>query len=507
MVARKHPRGAPAGSGISRRELLQSSLALALSGATPRLRIRQLASGGSRVSNPDMLRGARPLVVQPVLLYSIPQRVPGRSWRSWGSLQSQEAVEEEARRISEELSRLSEAAGFPLTFRPVARVSSVEEAQSLRAARADVALVYAAGGWIQELNAACDAGQWAIIFVRYRSGPYYLWHEIVHSRFLRGHTDRVQHPKVGLDDVIVDDPAELLWRLRALFGLKNVLGQRIVCIGGPGGWETPEAPQRARERFALEMPTVPIPDIQAMIQAGRKDRRLMDECRREASAYIDAPGVTLRTTREAVTECFLLKKLCQRLMSEHKAWAVTTRDCMNSYAGIMPCLTLTLLNDEGYMAYCEGDFVVIPAGMLLHFISGQPTYFCNPTFPHAGRMMFAHCTAPRRMDGRDLEPVELVTHYESDHGAATHVLFRRGQRLTIVKPDFEAQRWLATTGSITDTPFLDTCRAQVEVQLEADTQEVLKNLRGFHCMLAYGDFRREIRYAAGKVGIQVDIPA
>jgi len=107
------------------------------------------------------------------------------------------------------------------------------------------------------------------------------------------------------------------------------------------------------------------------------------------------------------------------------------------------------------------------------------------------------------MDGKSLEPVEIVTHYESDHGAATHVAFRKGQVLTIIKPDFEAKHWLALTGKIIDTPWLPTCRAQVEVELGADTQEVLQNLRGFHCMLAYGDYTREVAYAAKKVGITV----
>jgi hypothetical protein len=107
------------------------------------------------------------------------------------------------------------------------------------------------------------------------------------------------------------------------------------------------------------------------------------------------------------------------------------------------------------------------------------------------------------MDGKMLEPVELVTHYESDHGAATHVLFRKGQLLTILKPDFEAKRWLAVTGKIVDTPFVDTCRAQVEVELAAETQDVIRNLRGFHCMLAYGDHTKEVTYAAKKVGIEV----
>ena len=242
-----------------------------------------------------------------------------------------------------------------------------------------------------------------------------------------------------------------------------------------------------------------------MIEAARQDGQLMAQARNQAKEYINADGVTLATTEEHVAGSFLLKKLFHDLMDKSEAFAVTTRGCMGSYAGILPCLTLTLINDDGYMAYCEGDFVVIPSGILLHFIAGKPTYFCNPTYPHDGKMMFAHCTAPRRMDGQELEPVELVTHYESDYGAATHVEFRKGQLLTILKPDFEARKWLAMTGSIVDTPYMDTCRAQVEVELNADTQEVLRNLRGFHCMLAYGDYTREVAYAAGKVGIDVQV--
>ena len=178
---------------------------------------------------------------------------------------------------------------------------------------------------------------------------------------------------------------------------------------------------------------------------------------------------------------------------------------MGSYAGIMPCLTLGLVNDGGQMAYCESDFVVIPSGILMHFISGKPTYLCNPTYPHDGRMLFAHCAAPRRMDGRNLEPVDIVTHYESDYGAASHVHFRKGQVITVLKPDFEATEWLAFTGTVIDTPELSTCRAQIELKLDADIQDVLANMRGFHCMLAYGDYTREVGYAAKKVGINVQI--
>ena len=33
--------------------------------------------------------------------------------------------------------------------------------------------------------------------------------------------------------------------------------------------------------------------------------------------------------------------------------------------------------------------------------------------------------------------------------------------------------------------------------------DFVNNLRGFHCMLAYGDYTKEVAYAASKVGITV----
>lgn len=448
---------------------------------------------------------AADLVVQPVLMYDSPRRQKGKSWRNWGGVHGDKAAKIEMERIAQELKQLAETAEFGLQCLPVTGVANPEEARDLKETEADAIVLYAAGGWTDTLDALTDLGKPVVVFLRQESGPYYLWHEIVHSRFLRSHTDRLDHPRMDVNDVVVDDPNEMLWRLRALYGLKNTVGRRIVCVGGPGGWSCPEAPERARERFQLDMVTVPIRELEDMVKAGRKKRSLMAKCRKEAEDYLSPEDVTRVTSEEAVIEAFLLKRLFEDLMKQYKAYAITTNACMGSYAGIMPCLTLGLINDNGHMAYCESDFVVIPSGILMHFISGQPTYFCNPTFPHDGRMMFAHCATPRRMDGKNLEPVDIVTHYESDHGAASHVKFRKGQLMTVLKPDFEAENWLAFTGNVIDTPELPTCRGQVELALNADMQDVLENLRGFHCMLAYGDHMRDVAYAAKKVGIKVQI--
>jgi hypothetical protein len=483
---------------MKRREFLQTTATIGLGAAAGALWRPALAAEPL-----NMRIGASDLCVQPVLTYSLTQRQPARSWRPWGDIQTEQAVTDEVARIERELKALAGTADFGLKTLPPAKLNAAQQAGALKDANADALLVYASGGGTDVLEALAALGKPMVLFVRDRSGPYYLWHEIVDSRFVRSHTDAPKQANAGLDDVVVDDQAEILWRLRALFGLKNTIGRRIVCVGGPGGWACPQAPERARQRFQLEMVTATIPEVNALIEAARKEAAKVAESKRQARSYVAAKGVTSQISADAVAEAFLLKNVFRELMAKHGACAVTTSGCMGSHAGIMPCLTLTLTNDDGYMAYCESDFVNIPAGILMHYIANRPTYFCNPTFPHNGRMLFAHCTAPRRMDGRTLAPVTLVTHYESDHGAATHVHFRKGQTVTVIKPDFEAKHWLALTGKVADTPFLATCRAQIEVALDADTQEVIRNMRGFHCQIAYGDWTREVVYAAKKVGIEV----
>lgn len=483
---------------MKRREFLQTTATFSLAAASGFLSRQALAAEPL-----DMRIGASDLRLQPVLIYGLTQRQPGRSWRPWGDIQTEAAVTEEIARIERELKDLSGGADFGLTVLPPARVNGRPQVEALKEAKADALLVYASGGGTDLLEAMAGLGKPMVIFVRNKSGPYYLWHEIVDSRFLRSHTDAVKQTNASLEDVVVDEQADILWRLRGLYGLKNTVGRRIICVGGPSGWACPQAPERARQRFQLDMVTVTIPEVNALIEAARQDTAAVERSRQEAADYLNGRGVTSEISKQAVAEAFLLKALFRDLMRKHDACAVTTNGCMASYAGIMPCLTLTLTNDDGYMAYCESDFVNIPAGILMHYIAGRPTYFCNPTIPHEGRMLFAHCTAPRRMDGHKLEPVTLVTHYESDHGAATHVHFPKGQTVTIIKPDFEARHWLALTGRIVDHPFLATCRAQIEIALDADTQDVIRNMRGFHCQIAYGDWTREVTYAAKKVGIEV----
>ena len=202
---------------------------------------------------------------------------------------------------------------------------------------------------------------------------------------------------------------------------------------------------------------------------------------------------------------FLLEHVFRKLLARADCRAITINACMGT---IMPkaettaCLPLSLLNDAGYMAFCESDFVVIPAGILLANVSGQPVFLNDPTYPHEGIITLAHCTAPRRMDGEKLAPARIMTHFESDYGAAPKVEMPIGQTLTNIIPDFKAERWTGLLGKIEACPLLPICRSQIDIRFEHPDEVLARHMPGFHWMTGYGDHLREIGYALNKVSIE-----
>jgi hypothetical protein len=494
-------------NGISRRGFLQGvsgagALGMALTGLT--WSSVAMAAGSDDRAGPQR----RALVVRPILIYEIPTRRPQTSWRSWGGIETQEQAEQELGRIQGEMSKMKERADFPVEFTKPVGIRSAEDVAKIDGLeQADVTIIYAAGGPMDAFDAIGKRAKNTIIFCRHKSGPVYLWYEIISPRYLRQHTDALKVKGVDDGDVIVDNQDEILWRLRALAGLQNTLGTRILCIGGPAGWAQPRdvVPNLVREVWKFDMQTVSYDDLGKLIKEARADSAAVTRAKERAAEYLKASGVKLETKPEFVENAFLLEQVFIGLMKKADCQAITINGCMGT---IMPlaetsaCLTLSLLNDSRYMAFCESDFVVIPSGVLLANISGNPVFLNDPTYPHDGIITLAHCTAPRKMNGKSLEPVRILTHFESDYGAAPKVEMGKGQVVTNIIPDFLIKRWVGLKGKIIDAPFMPICRSQIDISFTCDSLKLAERMPGFHWMTSYGDYMKEIGYACKKLGIQ-----
>jgi len=496
-----HPHCCPCGCtgedvGLSRRTFLGAAGCAALTGLS-----WSLLSAAEADAAPER----EPLVVKPVFAYTTYGRRNQTSWRSWGGIEKQQDADQEMVRIRKELEQLTAKADFPLRFLPLSPARGAGDvAKMADLAQADAFLIYAANGSGGIFDAIAKHKKPTVFFLRHRSGPLSLWYEIISPRYVRRHGDRIAQTWMSDDDVVVDSLDDVTWRLRALCGLRNTIGSRIVTIGGASGWAHREAPQLAVDRWKLDIQNVPYPELGRLIQAARADKDAVARAAQRAAAYLKQPGVKLETQQVFVENCFLLEQVFRGILARTKSRAITINSCMGT---IMPiaqttaCLTLSLLNDAGYLAFCESDFVVVPAGILMAGITGHPAFLNDPTYPHHNIITLAHCTAPRRMDGKTLEPVRVLTHFESDYGAAPKVEMRKGMRVTNILTDFAAKRWLGLGGEIIDAPFLPICRSQIDVQFKPDAQLVAERMTGFHWMTVYGDYLREAGYALRKTKV------
>ncbi|RPI99234.1 MAG: twin-arginine translocation signal domain-containing protein, partial [Candidatus Aminicenantes bacterium] len=477
-------RTGPFENPVTRRDFLKGAGMTALgSVAAGGLAWPLLAGGTGTVDEP--FRPA-PLKVKPILTYEIPRRRPQTSWRSWGGIATEADVRGEVARIREELAALAKRAEFPVDFLPV---SAIRQAADLDAVRdigdADVLLVYAAGGWMDVFGALDKTGKDRIYFCRHKSGPVYLWYEIISPRYLRQHTDALAVKGVDEDDVVIDSQDELLWRFRALAGLRNTMGTKILAVGGPEAWAQPAGvvPKLVVDTWKFDIVTVPYEDLGRLIREARADAATVRRARTRADDYLRQPGTSLETERPFVENGLLLDEVFRALLKKAGCRALTINGCMGT---IMPlaetsaCLTLSTLNDDGYLAFCESDFVVIPSGVLLANISGHPVFLNDPTYPHDGIITLAHCTAPRKMDGKRSEPARILTHFESDYGAAPKVEMSKGQLTTNIAPDFASKRWVGLLGEIVEAPFLPICRSQIDIRFKCDDRTLAKRMPGFH---------------------------
>jgi hypothetical protein len=106
------------------------------------------------------------------------------------------------------------------------------------------------------------------------------------------------------------------------------------------------------------------------------------------------------------------------------------------------------------------------------------------------------------MNGVRYEPAKIMTHYESDYGAAPKIEMPLGQEVTFVDPEYSTGRWVGFTGTIRGNPCHEICRSQQDVEIHGDWKKLLGEVRDSHWVMVYGDHLKQLAYAARKIGVQ-----
>lgn len=164
----------------------------------------------------------------------------------------------------------------------------------------------------------------------------------------------------------------------------------------------------------------------------------------------------------------------------------------------VPCFAYVTLRDEGIPAACEADIISLLSMIILHYLTGKPSFMGNTFVDLENNMlMISHCVAPTKMAGYDEPALPYVLrnqHWGLPAGAlSAFVPMNLEQEVTVCRLDGELKNMLITKGVIEECQDLEEyCRNTVSIRI-SDVKKFIHSTSGNHHVVVYGDHREEIR--------------
>jgi len=233
-----------------------------------------------------------------------------------------------------------------------------------------------------------------------------------------------------------------------------------------------------------------------------------DEIRAMADYYRKNAKDIVEPTKDDILTAAKNYTVCRRLMAAENCHGFSM-DCLGPITRRLikpPCMAFSRLRDEGGLGTCEADWNAAISTRLTDLLFERPGFMQDPAPNTANNtLMGAHCTCATRLDGFDKKPSPFIlrSHSESNIGVAMQVLWKVGQKITIMK--FQGpEKIILGTGTVLrniDTPPSGGCRTSLEVKL--DNVPDSRDVRGFHQLFIYGDLEDEFKNYCQLAGIEV----
>jgi L-fucose isomerase-like protein len=160
------------------------------------------------------------------------------------------------------------------------------------------------------------------------------------------------------------------------------------------------------------------------------------------------------------------------------------------------------LNDEGFVAGCEGDIPATTSMIVLSEISGQPCFLGNVSFVRDHDLVLTHCTIAPTLTTKS----QYRTHFESGFGVAIAGSMKNGERVTVARFSRELNILRVGNGVVVkgDAWSNDLCRTQLEVRMDGNAEIIKDRPLGNHYVVTYGEHLGTIRNLASFAGIRLE---
>ncbi len=272
---------------------------------------------------------------------------------------------------------------------------------------------------------------------------------------------------------------------------KKLENTRIGLVGEPSDWLVASSPssELVKETWGAEVIKIDINEIMDAIKNIEKEdtETMLASLTIEASEIVEPTNADLENN---VKVYFALKAF----INKHKLNAITIR-CFDLVLDIKTtgCFGLAQLNDEGYIAGCEGDLVSTLGMLWIYKKLNQIPWMANPAQINVEKntLWLAHCTVPRSI----VKNYDLRSHFESGIGVGIQGEFGIGP-VTLLRLGGKRieKMWLAEGEIIQTGNSEHLCRTQIEIQLtNGNVKDLLSTPLGNHIILVNGHHSAELK--------------
>ncbi|MCD6521222.1 hypothetical protein J7K56_00420, partial [Candidatus Calescamantes bacterium] len=261
--------------------------------------------------------------------------------------------------------------------------------------------------------------------------------------------------------------------------------------------------EKLKEKYGIEVRTVLFDEFfEEMEEIEKKEKeeaekiysKLVKEARKVHMKKEDIMGsiyfyLTARSLMEKfncnafTSSCF---ELCSTQIPEKKKF--------------VPCLTHTLLKDEGFPSSCEEDISVLLAMAILMYVSKKSSYMGNPSVVDKNTIRIHHDVPGIKMKGIDKDglPYEIRNFTVAGWGVNIRYDFSqdKGEKVTLGRFDPLAEKILVVKGEILKGLNFNEigCSLGLEIKV-SDAMEYFHKAADFghHLAMVYGDYTENIK--------------
>jgi len=261
-----------------------------------------------------------------------------------------------------------------------------------------------------------------------------------------------------------------------------------------------------QERYGMEYHTVDYAEFFREMDRLVRDKTLMKKAEDLTGELMKNAGKS-NMSKEDVINSFNFYLTVLHFLDRYKCNAFGV-ECFELCSSMQPwdrrftpCMTHSLLKNEGFPSACEKDLNALLAMAVMMYVTHRPAYMGNPDFDLEGNIIqLHHSDSPTQMFGfeQPADYYEIKSFTEAGFGVTLRYDYQahKGQEVTLARFDPSGRKILVIPGEISGGGGMEGfgCSQKVSIAVP-DSREAMRAMQDFghHLSLVYGNCLEQVR--------------